>query len=71
MMEDRDLLLTLGRLEGKVDSLIQGLKVLQNDFVELEGRIRNLENSKAFFLGATGVVASLVSLLVSYVTNKF
>jgi len=70
-MDDREILLGLGRLEGKVDALLQGMKVLQKDLEELEGRIRELETSKSFLLGATGVIASGVSMLVSYLSNKF
>lgn len=69
-MEDREILLALGRLEGKVDALIQGVKVLQKDLEDLEARIRDLESSKALLLGGTGVVAALVSWAVSYLSPR-
>lgn len=65
MDPDKEILLTLGRLEGKVDSLISQQSRLQVEIEDLDTRIRTLEGSKAFLVGACGVVATGASYLVT------
>ena len=64
---DSDLMMALGRLEGKVDSLIQGQAAQGERLNAHDKRIRDLEQSKAWFYGvsaAFGAAASLLSKLI-------
>ena len=65
MDPDKEILLALGRLAGKVDALISQHQRIQSDVGDLDKRIRTLEGSKAFLVGACGVVATAASYLVS------
>jgi len=63
---DEDIRYMLGRLEGKVDSLITGMKQQTQDIQEHEKRLRLLENSKAWILGWSSAAAILVSVLIQF-----
>tara|TARA_R100000152_G_C6761177_1_gene185288 strand:+ start:303 stop:509 length:207 start_codon:yes stop_codon:yes gene_type:complete len=65
-MEDREILLALGRLEGKVDSLIATSKILNENINLHDQRIRALEGSKAMLVGVCSMAAGIVSLVISY-----
>jgi len=58
---DEQLFLTLGRLEGKVDTLLSLQKVQEEQIKEHDQRIRSLENSKAFLMGGSAVIGAAVS----------
>ena len=62
-MVDNDILLTLGRLEGKVDSLIQSQAAQGEKLTAHDARLRKLEQSKAWFYGVTAAVGASTSLL--------
>ena len=59
-----EILLALGRLEGKVDSLIAQQVRTQEDIDLLDQRVRTLEGSKAWVIGAATVVGATTSFLV-------
>lgn len=59
------ILLALGRLEGKVDSLIAQQVRTQEDIDLLDTRIRILEGSKAWLLGAATIIGASSSYLVT------
>jgi hypothetical protein len=63
-----DILLALGRLEGKVDSLISQERRTRADITDIEHRLRQLEHSKALLFGACTVLASLTSYAVTLIT---
>jgi hypothetical protein len=63
-----DILLALGRLEGKVDSLIAQQAKHQTDLDKLDGRLRSLEGSKAALLGICTLIGASASFLVSLLT---
>lgn len=63
---NEELLLALGRLEGKVDSLITSLAVHDEELQRLDNRIRQLEQSKSWMLGAAAVVGAAVSFLIQF-----
>lgn len=63
-----DILLALGRLEGKVDALIAQQTRTQEDIDQLEHRVRSLEGSKALLLGICTAVGAVTSYLVDIVT---
>lgn len=63
-----DILLALGRLEGKVDALIAQQSRTQSELDALEKRLRILEGSKALLLGACTMLGGLSSYLVTLYT---
>ena len=64
--QDEDIKYMLGRLEGKVDSLIAGMKQQTQEIQEHEKRIRILENSKAWVLGSASAAAVIISITIQY-----
>ena len=65
MEQDRDILLALGRLEGKMDALISQQKRIQVDLDDLDRRLRQLEGSKAALAGLCTALAATASYLVT------
>lgn len=65
---DQELSFILGRLEGKVDSLLAISKIQQSTLTEHDERLRQLEHYKAYVLGVTIAVGSLVSYLTQFLT---
>lgn len=61
---NEEILLALGRLEGKVDSMMTSLRIQQEELQRLDVRIRHLEQSKAWLLGAAAVISFLSGLVV-------
>lgn len=55
----------LGRIEGKVDSLVDSFRRLRADHEAVEGRVRHLENWKWYILGIAASVGAVASLLVA------
>mgnify|MGYP001282860724 FL=1 len=66
MPHDEDIKYMLGRLEGKVDSLIAGMKQQTQELQEHEKRIRILETSKAWVLGWSSAAALLISVIIQF-----
>ena len=62
---DNEILIALGRLEGKMDSLITRQAVHDKTLEKHDTRIRNLELSRSWILGA----AAMISITVSYLIN--
>ena len=63
---NEELLLALGRLEGKVDSLITSLAVHAEELNRLDLRVRNLEQSRSWMLGAAAVIGAAASFLFQF-----
>lgn len=61
---NEEILLALGRLEGKVDAMMTSLRIQQEELQRLDVRIRQLEQSKAWLLGAAAVISFLSGLAV-------
>ena len=61
---NEELLLALGRLEGKVDSLITRQAIHDEELDRMDTRLRNLENSRSWLMGASAAVG--VSLLIQW-----
>ena len=67
MPEQHDqLFLALGRLEGKVDSILTFNNKLEEQIQEQDRRIRTLEHHKHFILGIAGVVSTIASVVVAF-----
>ena len=58
----------LGRMESKIDTLIDSHKSLTGSIDEHDTRIRDLEQSRGWFLGLMAAVGGGVSFLVSWLT---
>ena len=63
---NEEILVALGRLEGKVDALITRQSLVDEELGRQEKRIRNLEQSKSYVIGAAAMVGAAVSLLVKF-----
>jgi len=60
---DNEILIALGRLEGKVDSLISRQAVHDEELDRHDKRIRELEQAKSYLVGigaASGAIAAYV-----------
>lgn len=62
---EEQLFLTLGRLEGKVDTLLTLQNFQEEQIKEHDQRIRSLEHSKAFAMGIAAIIGAAVSALFS------
>ena len=62
-----DVLLALGRLEGKVDALIAQEVRTQEDVDRIDQRLRVLEGSKAMVFGACAAVGAIASYVVTLI----
>lgn len=71
MMADstEQLFLALGRLEGKVDSLLNYHAKMEEQLRLHDDRIRNLEHHKHFVLGIAAVVGGIASVIVAFVSK--
>ena len=62
-----EILLALGRLEGKVDALIAQQVRTQEDVDQLDQRLRILEGSKAMIFGACAALGAAASYVVNLI----
>jgi hypothetical protein len=69
MEESRDILLALGRLEGKVESLITMQRSAQEHIEGLDRRVRQLETGRSYLIGAAAAIGAFVSFIVSWVSK--
>jgi hypothetical protein len=65
-----DIMVAIGRLEGKVDSLIVMIRNHEKTLERHDDRLRVLEHSKSHLLGWTSAVASVVAAAAAYVFSK-
>jgi hypothetical protein len=61
-----ELFLALGRLEGKVDALIQMQRIHEDKIKDHDTRLRNLEHSKSFVMGLAATVGGGSSLIFNW-----
>jgi len=66
-----ELFLAIGRLEGKVDSLLAMQGHQQDQIKAHDGRIRVLENARHHFMGYAAAIGAGVSILVNYLGKIF
>ena len=69
MEDSRDILLALGRLEGKVESIIAMQRSTSDNVKTLDRRIRILEQGKSWVLGVAAAVGAAISLVVTWLTK--
>ena len=66
---NEELMLALGRLEGKVDSLITRQALLDQEMDKFDQRIRSIENSRSWLVGAAAVCGAVGSFLFQLITE--
>tara|TARA_R100000501_G_C2527657_1_gene52019 strand:- start:60 stop:263 length:204 start_codon:yes stop_codon:yes gene_type:complete len=66
---NEELLLAMGRLEGKVDSLITRQAIHDEELKRMETRLRKLENSRSWLMGASAAVGASVSFLLQWLKH--
>tara|TARA_R100001443_G_scaffold45195_1_gene58198 strand:- start:4718 stop:4924 length:207 start_codon:yes stop_codon:yes gene_type:complete len=64
-----ELMLALGRLEGKVDSLISRQSVVDEEMRKFDSRLRSVEQSRSWLVGAAASVGALVSAGFQWITK--
>ena len=69
MAAQEDLLLAIGRLEGKVDCLIASISTHDDELGKLDRRCRRLELSKSWMLGAAAAVGAVSSYILNFLGN--
>jgi TolA-binding protein len=58
-------MLAIGRLEGKVDTLIQMQRMQEDQIKNHEERLRQLEHSRSFTMGLAAAVGAVVSVALN------
>mgnify|MGYP003116705399 CR=1 FL=1 len=64
-----ELLLALGRLEGKVDSLITRQSLLDQEIEKLDRRVRSMEQSRSWIVGAAAACGAAFSMFVQWISK--
>jgi hypothetical protein len=63
---ESEMMLAIGRLEGKVDTLIQMQRIQEDQIKNHDQRIRELEHSKSFAMGLAAAVGAGVSFALNF-----
>lgn len=66
---NEQLFLAIGRLEGKMDSLIALKQKLEEQVLAQDERLRSLEHSRSSFFGVTAAIGAVVSAGVAFLTR--
>lgn len=69
-MNDQELIFTLGRVEGKIDSVLQSQARIEDRLDSHERRIGSLERWQSKVLGLAGGVSVLASAAWEYFTGR-
>jgi|TARA_R100001463_G_scaffold11165_2_gene31558 hypothetical protein len=64
---DNEILIALGRLEGKVDALITRQAIHDEELDRHDKRLRDLEQSRAWLFGASAVIGAIAAFLVNMI----
>ena len=67
---DKEILLALGRLEGKVDALITRQTIHDEELDRHDLRIRELEKSRSWMFGVAAAIGAAVSVALNFIVNK-
>ena len=68
---DNEILIALGRLEGKVDALITRQAIHDEELDRHDKRLRELEQSRAWILGAAAVIGAVAAFIVNMIGDRF
>jgi hypothetical protein len=58
---ESEVMLALGRLEGKMDAILQMQRIQEEQLKSHDERIRELEHSKSFLFGASALAGAAAS----------
>ena len=64
-----ELFLAIGRLEGKVDSLLSMQQMAQDELKDHDARLRNLEHARGYIMGVSASIGAIVSLAGSWLAK--
>ena len=67
---DTELMLAIGRLEGKMDALIQSHERLQGDMKALSRRVNTLEKERSRLYGA-GFILAVIGSAIMWMVSTF
>ena len=67
---DTELMLAIGRLEGKMDALIQSHERLQGDMKALSRRVNTLEKERSRLYGA-GFILAVIGSGIMWMVSTF
>jgi len=65
MHGESEMMLAIGRLEGKVDTLIQMQRIQEDQIKNHEERLRQLEHSRSFATGMAAAIGAAVSVALN------
>ena len=71
MEDSREILLALGRLEGKVESLLHMQRAHDEELTTLDTRIRILEQGRSAILGAAAVIGACAATVISFIFKEW
>jgi hypothetical protein len=66
-----ELFLAIGRLEGKVDSLIVMQQNQSEQIKDHDHRLRSLEHSRGYMLGWAAAIGAMFSFAANYLIKHF
>lgn len=66
---NEELYIALGRLEGKVDALLNLQRMQEEQIKSHEDRLRKLEDHKHYVIGVATVIGAFVSLAVTFASR--
>jgi hypothetical protein len=64
-----ELFLAIGRLEGKVDSLLAMQGHQQEELKDHDTRLRNLEHARGYVMGVSAAIGAIVSVAGSWLAK--
>lgn len=68
---EKEILIALGRLEGKVDALMTRQAIHDEKLEGHDKRLRELEQSKAWILGAAAVLGALGAFIMNLIGGNY
>lgn len=71
MHTEAELMLAVGRLEGKVDVILQMQRLHEDQLKNHEERLRELEHSRSFTMGMAAAIGAGVSLCLNLAIKVF
>jgi hypothetical protein len=71
MHTEAELMLAVGRLEGKVDAILQMQRLHEEQIKNHEERLRELEHSRSFTMGMAAAVGAGVSVGLNLAIKAF
>jgi hypothetical protein len=66
-----ELFLAIGRLEGKVDSILSQQGRQSDELKSHDSRIRSLEHSRGYMLGWAAAIGAMFSFAANYLIKHF